>query len=607
MVARIVIHHTGGPKINQVEQFPIDDHGELAIGREAGSAVQYDGRHDDVVSRRHAVIKVEQGNPPSFKLIDLGSTNGTFLNGEPVKDQAELLPGDTVELGPGGPKFVFDLDPRPPELNARTRFTSAAAPPLTRVVGAAESAPPTDLHTAVSELPAYGVGRNTVMQMLSEQHHTTSRIGVYALIGVVLLVGAVAGALLYVNRRAAGVQEAQIAEQQKKITDQEQALATQRATLAEQTDRLNQEQKKFGLQSQDIVQKYANATVLIKVKWRLYDQATGKALFHKMACVRIVAGRSCEKLPAYVKVNGVFSRWLTTQDDDHDNQPIGVDAEATGFVINDQGLILTNKHVAAGWLINYNQFSEYEDGKGVWFDAAPKGTNKRQFQADYNSLVHPFDVSEWQAQFKQLISWQPENGGLIFDNDYPSLVGSGGNSDLEGKNEELAVRFPGSRLDTNARLVQTFPDVDMALIKIDTTQPLSSIPLADTNEVKLGERVIVLGYPESPVRNMAYVHTIQNGEEKTIKEEIPQPTVTEGIISNTSQAEEKRGNITFRGAIGHVYEMTVTVRRGNSGGPVFDSTGKVIGIFTYNGRGNLKTYAVPIEYARQMVQLQRPN
>jgi signal transduction histidine kinase len=51
--------------------------------------------HDNEVSRRHAEVRPADD---AFRVVDLGSANGTFLNGQPV-DQAPLRPGDHLRLG----------------------------------------------------------------------------------------------------------------------------------------------------------------------------------------------------------------------------------------------------------------------------------------------------------------------------------------------------------------------------------------------------------------------------------------------------------------------------------------------------------------------------
>ena len=59
------------------------------------------------VSRKHCRI-VRDGD--SLKLEDLGSSNGTFLNGQRVQE-AMLGPGDTVQVGPV--VFVLQIDGQP--------------------------------------------------------------------------------------------------------------------------------------------------------------------------------------------------------------------------------------------------------------------------------------------------------------------------------------------------------------------------------------------------------------------------------------------------------------------------------------------------------------
>lgn len=64
-----------------------------AIGRH--SSCEFVLRKDDV-SRRHAEVFFQDGG---FRLRDLGSTNGSFLNGEKVEDSAPLAAGDKIEIG----------------------------------------------------------------------------------------------------------------------------------------------------------------------------------------------------------------------------------------------------------------------------------------------------------------------------------------------------------------------------------------------------------------------------------------------------------------------------------------------------------------------------
>ncbi|MBV9250368.1 MAG: serine protease [Acetobacteraceae bacterium] len=65
--------------------------------------------------------------------------------------------------------------------------------------------------------------------------------------------------------------------------------------------------------------------------------------------------------------------------------------------------------------------------------------------------------------------------------------------------------------------------------------------------------------------------------------------------------------MTTVGAMGEAYQLTVPSASGNSGGPTFNAEGKVIGLFTYGSRRETTTYAVPIKFARDLIQVQRAN
>ena len=75
------------------KELPLD--GELLIGRSAGE----DGRlsDDPELSRRHALVSRDHDG--HVLIEDLGSSNGTFVNGERVSGRQPLFPGDTVKIG----------------------------------------------------------------------------------------------------------------------------------------------------------------------------------------------------------------------------------------------------------------------------------------------------------------------------------------------------------------------------------------------------------------------------------------------------------------------------------------------------------------------------
>jgi FHA domain/Domain of unknown function (DUF1707) len=66
--------------------------GQITLGRSSSCQLVFD---DDTVSRRHAALIVREG---AWHIVDLGSSNGTYVNGRRVLD-AEVRPGDELVLG----------------------------------------------------------------------------------------------------------------------------------------------------------------------------------------------------------------------------------------------------------------------------------------------------------------------------------------------------------------------------------------------------------------------------------------------------------------------------------------------------------------------------
>ena len=67
---------------------------EITIGRDPGCTIQIEG--DTFVSQRHARVFLVDGQP---MVEDLGSTNGSFHNGNRLNGSRLLHPGDRVQVG----------------------------------------------------------------------------------------------------------------------------------------------------------------------------------------------------------------------------------------------------------------------------------------------------------------------------------------------------------------------------------------------------------------------------------------------------------------------------------------------------------------------------
>jgi pSer/pThr/pTyr-binding forkhead associated (FHA) protein len=117
MAARVTLTVKEG--LQRGRRFVLDQVGKLVIGRTEDCSVRLSGGLDyQLVSRHHCLLDV---NPAEVRVRDLGSLNGTYVNGfligrRPKSDVAEdatemidsgypLADGDELQLGP----VVFDI------------------------------------------------------------------------------------------------------------------------------------------------------------------------------------------------------------------------------------------------------------------------------------------------------------------------------------------------------------------------------------------------------------------------------------------------------------------------------------------------------------------
>jgi len=139
MAAQFQFVMRAGPTIGKV--YPLEGP-EITIGRESTNMVAI---NDVEVSRRHAAMEMRG---PAYAIKDLGSTNGTFVNGQRVTGVQVLNPGDSVSFGEGivlSYESVFD----PNATMMSANIDRAAPAPIATPVQA-----PTPVPAPVASAPA---------------------------------------------------------------------------------------------------------------------------------------------------------------------------------------------------------------------------------------------------------------------------------------------------------------------------------------------------------------------------------------------------------------------------------------------------------------------
>ena len=105
------------------------DGAEITIGREIGNSIAPVAAEG--LSRRHAKIVSSDGK---WTIEDLGSTNGTFVNGKKIDSPAEIKPGDKISCGKFGiavetlPAPVADIVPELPAAEPQKAVEPPPAP-----------------------------------------------------------------------------------------------------------------------------------------------------------------------------------------------------------------------------------------------------------------------------------------------------------------------------------------------------------------------------------------------------------------------------------------------------------------------------------------------
>ena len=175
----------------------------------------------------------------------------------------------------------------------------------------------------------------------------------------------------------------------------------------------------------------------------------------------------------------------------------------------------------------------------------------------------------------------PGSGDAPGDDEGPLMQGAGSgfivspdgyiltNAHVVSKADEVTVKLTDRR-EFPAKVIGSDTRSDVAVIKIDA-QDLPVVSIGDDEDLQIGEWVLAIGAPFG----------LEN-------------TATAGIVSGTSRAISGESTVPF-------IQTDVAVNPGNSGGPLFNLRGQVVGInsmiFSQSGGYMGISFAIPIDVA----------
>jgi S1-C subfamily serine protease len=585
---RILLRHLSGSKASQTEEFPLSHFSELLIGRDPSSTVKYDPDKDDLVGRRHAKLTADPASPNEFIITDLDSRNGTFLNKQKIVGSVRIGAGDVVQFGAGGPEFVFDLEPRAESVPRQTRVGDISAiatlipPPATRAGEPLPGAAPQTDNAPQASAPGMPVfrsggaseakvGRATVERMITDVQRKSRRqmiLGSSVLAALMLAGGA--GLAFFKPKPAGGT-----------------VVAPPSPT------------PKTTLEPAEVAQKYERSVVQIEVAWKLVSVDTGEQIYHRYVLNRDpetgqpLVPNAPAALPTFVQVQSKTGQPVLEPALDLEKipsraqEPIGAAGFGTGFVVTSDGNILTNAHVATAWKTSY----QFRSRMGVLV---------QKLRGEYVPLINQQGQPVLVQSPRNWVPSETLQAGLGLEQK------SGGG--LEGVNTVLNAVFPNS-ITRFAAVGKPLPSDrhDVAIFKINVPgEPLVACELNDNYETaRVGDKLTVLGFPGITPAQFGVVFS-QDAFNRTYQaKSVPNATLSTGNIGSIVRDQSVlSGKTPIMGSFGDYYQLTVnSTGGGNSGGPVFDEQGKVIGIFTAGAwePGAAITFAVPIRYGKELM------
>jgi serine protease Do len=208
-------------------------------------------------------------------------------------------------------------------------------------------------------------------------------------------------------------------------------------------------------------------------------------------------------------------------------------------------------------VVNFADVAERINAAVVNIEAMSKGTDLR----DPRRYFGRDDGTDGGRDFDP--TRQGTGSGFIIDREGYILT----NHHMIDAAQRITVTLADGRV-FRAQVVGTDPAIDVALLKIPGSRDLPEAPLGNSDDLRVGEWVCAIGNP------LGYVHS-----------------VTVGVVSFI-------GRKLFDPSLDDYIQTDAAINFGNSGGPLINARGQVIGINSaISSRANNIGFAVPINQA----------
>ena len=177
--------------------------------------------------------------------------------------------------------------------------------------------------------------------------------------------------------------------------------------------------------------------------------------------------------------------------------------------------------------------------------------------------------------FFGLIPEEGSGSGFVYDRDGHIIT----NYHVVADASEIMVSFGGDK-ELPAEIVGVDPLNDLAVLRVaELPEGVEPIPLGDSDALQVGQRAIAIGNPFGQFER----------------------TLTVGVVSAVNRTVKTDEDQVLRGVI----QTDAAINRGNSGGPLLDSSGRLIGVnsalFSPTGTSAGVGLAIPVNKLKQIV------
>lgn len=455
----------------------------IRIGRNPSSTIALDPVQDSVASSIHAEIRFENNR---CLLTDLQSTNGTFANGNRITTYI-LRPGDRIEIGRGGPTFKFEVVSRDDLQTGVVR---------TQIV-------PLEQGTSISQRGGWKLGNTTMFmsQVVAQTVKKTSRKFRLALVIAGIVVLLLTSGLIYQNYLLRSELSAVKRDQQLELLEIEKEFGRElnKSEGRIQELQLRIDRGRTNAETSSVQLHLLQQDLNIERQRREQINVALRATRDSISALDYLTQSTLLALKSYQEIARQYgeSIFMVCGIDEQSGEVIPI---GTGFVVDENGGILTNAHVASELLL----LRKTANGKISGF-VVENGHGETKFAVE-NIIIHP--------EYRENSNYSP----------------------------------------------------DMAYLKVNTAgfylKPVKLAAADEFSKIASGYEVAVCGFPGI-----------------TMDPTSPNATLSRGVIGRI--IEEK------------YIQHDCPTSGGNSGSPIFNRNGAVIGIH-FSGRGNI-TVLVPGE------------